>query len=70
MRLLKNEAIRRELREGELGPWERRALLRELGRINREITAKRQEYNNCINPPLPKPGLESKDISLKHQPYQ
>ncbi|MBN9131904.1 MAG: hypothetical protein J0H48_00845 [Nitrosospira multiformis] len=58
------ELIRRELQEGELGPRERRALLQELRRINREITVKRREYDLCINPPLPKPDLRAKTFRL------
>ena len=46
-------------------PAERRALILELGALNREIAGKQRQYNNCLHPPLPKPDLVAKSFRIK-----
>ncbi len=64
--LLKEErrALQEELNATQ-PPRLRSALQIELRALNGEITRKQQQYNNCVNPPAPKPDLIAKTFRIK-----
>lgn len=45
-------------------PRQRSRLIAELRALNQQIATKRTQYNNCLNPPLPKPDLVAKTFQI------
>ena len=46
-------------------PSERGPLIAQLKALNREIALKRQQYDHCVHPPLPKPDLVARTFQIR-----